>query len=99
MPTEALDTIGSAVPVTVTYREATATFTVMVYYGTLSGDVNTDGVVDLKDVVILQRHLAGGWNVTIHETNADVNKDGEINVKDVVLLQRFLAGGWNVTLV
>ncbi|MBR5619800.1 MAG: leucine-rich repeat protein, partial [Clostridia bacterium] len=98
LPTEAFDTVGNAVPVTVTYREATATFTVMVYYGTLSGDVNTDGTVDLKDVVILQRHLAGGWNVTIHETNADVNKDGKINVRDIVLLSRYLAGGWNVAL-
>lgn len=65
----------------------------------VAGDINGDGTADLKDVVILQRYLAGGWNVTIHETNADINKDGDVNVKDVVLLSRYLAGGWNVTLI
>ena len=65
----------------------------------LAGDVNENGIVDLKDVVTLQRYLAGGWNVTIHETNADVDKDGEISAKDDVLLQRYLAGGWDVTLI
>ena len=64
----------------------------------LSGDINEDRSVDLKDVTVITRWLAGGWDVTINETNADVNRDGEINLKDVVLIRRFLAGGWNVVL-
>ena len=62
------------------------------------GDVNEDGSVDLKDVTVLRRHLAGGWNVTINETNSDVNKDGSIDLKDVTIIRRYLAGGWGITL-
>ena len=65
----------------------------------LPGDVNSDGSIDLKDVTVLRRHLAGGWNVTISEANSDVNKDGSIDLKDVTILRRYLAGGWGVTLV
>ena len=63
-----------------------------------AGDVDSDGEVDLGDVVLLTRYLAGGWNVTVDETVADVNKDGTLDLKDVVLIRRFLAGGWNVEL-
>ena len=28
-------------------------------------DVNADGVSDLKDVVLIRRFLAGGWDVTL----------------------------------
>ena len=62
------------------------------------GDADEDGAVTLQDVVLITRLLAGGWNVTINETNSDVNRDGEINLKDAVLIRRFLAGGWNVVL-
>lgn len=62
------------------------------------GDADEDGEVTLQDVAVITRWLAGGWNVTINETNSDVNRDEEINLKDVVLIRRFLAGGWNVVL-
>ncbi|MBP0987032.1 MAG: carbohydrate-binding protein, partial [Oscillospiraceae bacterium] len=66
--------------------------------GVKKGDVNADGSIDLKDVTILRRYLAGGWNVTINEANADVNSDGSIDLKDFTILRRYLAGGWNITL-
>ena len=66
--------------------------------GRIAGDVNGDGSVDLKDVTILRRYLAGGWDVTIDEENADVNGSGTVTLVDVILITRFLAGGWNVTL-
>ena len=64
----------------------------------LSGDVNNDGAVNLKDVVLIRRYIAGGWNVELDEKTADVNKDGAVNLKDVVILRRYIAGGWGVTL-
>ena len=60
------------------------------------GDVNGDGTVNLKDVVMIRRYIAGGWNVTINESVADVNGDGNVNLKDVVMIRRYIAGGWNV---
>lgn len=58
------------------------------------GDMNGDGTVNLKDVVLLRRYIAGGWNVTVDESKADMNGDGKVNLKDVVLLRRIIAGGY-----
>ena len=30
-----------------------------------AADVNKDGSLDLKDLVILRRYLAGGWNIEL----------------------------------
>ncbi len=62
-----------------------------------TGDVNDDGSIDLKDVTLMRRALAG-WHVTVNETAADVNKDNSFDLKDIVILRRYLAGGWDITL-
>ncbi len=64
----------------------------------LRGDVNSDGVVNSKDVTMLRRYLVGGWNTTIDMAAADVNDDGIVNSKDVTMLRRYLVGGWGVAL-
>jgi hypothetical protein len=58
----------------------------------LIGDVNHDGVVDVADVIVLRRYLAGGYNVVIDEAAADINGDGVITIADVILLRRLLVG-------
>ena len=65
-------------------------------FNVLSGDVNSDGKVNIADVIRLQQNLAG-WKVTIDSYNADVNKDGKINIADVIRIQQHLAG-WKVEL-
>lgn len=72
----------------------TVTLTVLENY--IPGDVNADGVVDMKDVTFLKRYLAGR-DVEIQTSSADTNGDGQIDMKDVTLLRRYLAG-WNVEL-
>lgn len=64
----------------------------------VSGDANGDTIIDLKDVVVIKRYLAGGWDVTLDSAAADVNHDGEVNLKDAVILRRYLAGGWGIKL-
>ena len=62
-------------------------------YTYLLGDVNRDGVVDIKDVTILRRYLAGtvaGSDVDL--LAADCNCDGVVDIKDVTILRRYLAG-------
>lgn len=56
----------------------------------ISGDVNGDGEVDIKDSALIKRHLAG-WKVDM-DMAADVNEDGEVNIKDSALIKRQLAG-------
>ncbi len=56
-------------------------------------DVNADEEVDITDLVILRRHLAG--IEILNDQNllaADLNKDKEVDITDLVILRRFLAG-------
>ena len=64
----------------------------------VAGDASGDGVLNLKDTVLIRRYLAEGWDVEIDEAAADVDGDGEVSLKDVALLERYLAGGWDVEL-
>ena len=65
----------------------------------IPGDLNNDGSVNTSDVIMMRRHIAGGYNQTIIEAAADVNNDGKINTTDVILLRRYIAGGYDVELV
>lgn len=64
----------------------------------LIGDVNEDGAVNAKDVTILRRYIAGGYNVTIDERVGNTNGDSTVNLQDVTILRRYLAGGYGIEL-
>lgn len=55
------------------------------------GDVNKDGIINIKDATHIQMYLAeySGYPVTLEL--ADVNKDKKITVTDVTALQRIIA--------
>ena len=55
------------------------------------GDVNRDGGVDMKDVLLLRKHIAQ-MDVEIDLAVADVNGDGNVDMKDVLLVRRHIAG-------
>ena len=55
------------------------------------GELNGDGRINLKDVNILLRRLAG-WETDGDELNADFLYDGTVDMKDVAELIRFLSG-------
>lgn len=58
----------------------------------LRGDLNLDGIVDLDDLTLLARHVAGIEEATDAATirNADVNKDGVIDAEDLTLHARYI---------
>ena len=64
----------------------------------IAGDADMNGELDLRDVTVMRRYLAGGWDVEPDFDHADVNWDGVVNLRDVALLRRFLAGDWDVQL-
>ena len=82
--------------VTASYCGQTVAFPVTVTEEVVSGDADQSGTLDLRDIALLMRSLAGGWDVDLSDIDVDVNKDGTVDLKDVVLLRRYLAGGWNV---
>ncbi len=62
--------------------------------GKLYGDANSDGAINMKDVLLMRKYIAG-WRVEINLDNSDVNSDGAINMKDVLLMRKHIAG-WKV---
>ncbi len=68
-------------------------------YIPLSGDINGDGFVDIKDAIMLSRYLADFDTFTFdckmaaNVYNADDTKDIDenINIKDAILLSQYLA--------
>lgn len=60
------------------------------------GDVNGDGQVNNRDLIILTRYIGGtpGYDQQISYMDAaDINQDGVYNNRDVTFLQRAL-GNW-----
>ena len=52
----------------------------------LSGDVNNDGEVNIKDVTTLIDYLLGSDVSTFNGINADVNQDNKISISDITAL-------------
>lgn len=58
----------------------------------LSGDVNGDGAVNVRDVTEVQRFLAELRDLSsLRRCAADVDRDAAITVSDITVLQRYLA--------
>lgn len=64
---------------------------------TEAGDVNGDGKINAKDIVLLKKYIAnydyttGSSTVTVDLVGADVNGDGKINAADIVKLKKYIA--------
>ncbi len=72
----------------VTFRTAPLTLELL---GSLSGDVNLDGKVSMKDIVLLAQHLNGLVVLSDQQRQAaDLYPDGAVNVKDLVALEQLL---------
>lgn len=65
----------------------------------LPGDLDGDGLINTKDIVLLRRDIAGGYDITVNSDAGDVNNDGKKNTKDIILVRRYVAGGYDVELV
>ena len=52
--------------------------------GSLLGDINNDGNIDVLDIVIMVNYILNGD--TSELGGADINNDGEVNVLDIVAL-------------
>ena len=58
----------------------------------LAGDVNFDDIVNLQDIVLLQKYLLAKASISsaVFHNQADLNQDGKVNIYDLILLKRQL---------
>ena len=86
--------------INVEYEGVTTSFEVEIVKEIIKGDINDDGNVDLKDILLLRRFIAmkktqshlEDWNLNEDEQQrADINKDSIIDLGDVLKLRRYLA--------
>ena len=54
------------------------------------GDINSDGVIDSFDLVLLRRGLIKGFKNTAAALAADVNQDSKNDIADAVVFQKYL---------
>ena len=59
----------------------------------LKGDVNGDGKVDVKDIMIINKHRLNKSKLTNeYYTAGDVNKDGKVDIKDILQINKYRLG-------
>lgn len=57
----------------------------------LSGDLNEDGTLTVKDIIFMQKYLCGKIEFTdSKKIHADLNKDSQINILDYVIMKSIL---------
>jgi hypothetical protein len=60
----------------------------------ISGDVNSDGKIDMADVIYLAHYIQGMSGLIIDPLwKGDVNGDCKIGLSDVIYLSRYLSSG------
>lgn len=65
----------------------------------MAGDVNGDNKISVADVILIRRHIVGGYGTDINENAANVNDDGKVSSADIILIRRYIAGGYGVELL
>lgn len=63
---------------------------------TVYGDVDSNGKINLLDLIALRKYLAK-WDIDIDLSAADCNGDGKISLLDLIQLRKYLAK-WDVVL-
>lgn len=67
-----------------TEGEEKASYTVIIY-----GDTNGDGIINAKDLLVIQKNNIQVKALTgVYLTAADVTRDGKVNAKDLLLVQK-----------
>lgn len=62
------------------------------YESLIPGDVNSDGYINIKDVTMIQKHIAELEQLDENQSIcADTNGDGTINIHDATLIQKYIA--------
>ena len=59
----------------------------------IPGDANSDGLVNVTDIVATVNYIMNKSSTDFNEKAADVNSDGEVNVTDIVATVNIIMKG------
>ena len=78
---------------TITNAGTTGTYGLVLF-----GDTSGDGEIDIRDLLIIQKHLVKANTLKDeYEVSADVNHDGIIDIRDLLLEQKHLLGQYTIS--
>ena len=81
-------TVGTGCTITLNNTLTNTTYTIIT-----DGDTNGDAAIDIKDLLIVQKHLLKASTLSgAYYEGADVNNDGTISIKDLLIVQKHLLG-------
>ena len=60
--------------------------------GSVVGDLNYNGVVNVFDLCLMKCGYTNGWDSPVLKVLADMNGDNQVTVADLVWLQKWLLG-------
>jgi len=64
----------------------------------ICGDTSGDGLIDIRDLLIVQKHLVKAKLLeNEYLRSADINKDGAVDIRDLLLVQKSILGDYEIT--
>ena len=67
------------------------------YEVVIYGDVSGEGVIDIKDLLVLKKHLLGDLTLSgAKKEAARISKESNITIKDLLLLKKQLLGSYTI---
>ena len=74
--------------ITITSDQETASYTILIY-----GDIDGDGMITIKDLLLTQKHILKSINLNgVYAKAANPTRDGVITIKDLLTIQRHILG-------
>lgn len=79
--------------ITIANAGITGTYSLVLY-----GDISGDGEIDIRDLLIIQKHLVKA-RVLADEyiESADINHDGNVDIRDLLLEQKYLLNQYTIS--
>jgi beta-N-acetylglucosaminidase len=85
--------VGTGFTVSIGNSQTTSTYTIIE-----RGDTNGDAAINIKDLLIVQKHLLKSSTLSgAYHQGADIDKNGNIDIKDLLLVQKHLLGVSSIT--
>lgn len=78
--------------ITIVNAGTTNSFKIIIY-----GDINSDGLIDIVDLLKVRQHLVG--YTTLKDANlkaSDLNKDNTVDIVDLLLVRKYLLGEYTI---